>query len=239
MNDYLLPGDPPVRLVLRRSARARRYSLRVSRLDGQVTLSMPRSASPAQALAFAREQESWIRRRLSERPAQVLADIGAILPVGGVDMPVIEAARTRLNFAAGRIEVSDRAACAPPAVAGLLRGLARERLVVAADRFSADLGRGYVRITLRDTRSRWGSCSSQGALMFSWRLILAPPRVLDYVAAHEVAHLAEMNHGPRFWETVERLWPGYRRERAWLRSHGPGLHRYRFDAPPIDGPGEP
>lgn len=236
MNDYLLPGNPPVRLVLRRSASARRYSLRVSRLDGQVTLTMPKSASVAQALGFARGQEGWIRSRLAEQPDEVLADIGAVLPVHGRDMPVVEAARTRLNLAAGRIEISDRAPSAPAAVAGLLRALARDRLVSAADMYSTALGRSYSRITLRDTRSRWGSCSSQGALMFSWRLILAPPAVLDYVAAHEVAHLAEMNHGPKFWATLERLSPGHAPQRAWLRRHGPGLHRYRFSHAAIDDP---
>jgi hypothetical protein len=91
------------------------------------------------------------------------------------------------------------------------------------------LGRPYTRITLRDTRSRWGSCASSGALSYSWRLIMAPPEVLDYVAAHEVAHLAEMNHSAAYWAGVARLLPGYEAPRQWLRAHGAGLHRYRFD----------
>jgi predicted metal-dependent hydrolase len=90
------------------------------------------------------------------------------------------------------------------------------------------LGRRYTRLTLRDTRSRWGSCSATGALSYSWRLILAPPRVLDYVAAHEVAHLAQMNHSPAFWAEVARLMPDYESPRAWLRREGSALHRYRF-----------
>jgi predicted metal-dependent hydrolase len=91
------------------------------------------------------------------------------------------------------------------------------------------LGRRFSRLSLRDTRSRWGSCSSRGGLSYSWRLILAPPDVLDYVAAHEVAHLAEMNHSPAFWALVARLCPGYQAPRGWLRREGAGLHRYRFD----------
>ena len=106
--------------------------------------------------------------------------------------------------------------------------LERDRILVPEATAPARLGRGYTRITLRDTRSRWGSCTSDGALMFSWRLILAAPEVLSYVAAHEVAHLAEMNHSPAFWRTVERLYGDYRPPRAWLRAEGGGLHRYRF-----------
>ena len=110
-----------------------------------------------------------------------------------------------------------------------LTDLARERLTAAADRHAAALGRRYGRITLRDTRSRWGSCSAQGALMFSWRLVLAPPQILEYVAAHEVAHLAEMNHSAAFWAHVNRLYGPHAAPRRWLRGHGAELHRYQFD----------
>ncbi len=106
--------------------------------------------------------------------------------------------------------------------------MARDRLVAACDGHAARLGRGYRSLTLRDTRSRWGSCSAAGGLMFSWRLILAPPEILDYVAAHEVAHLAEMNHSPAFWRVVAGLCPDYARHRAWLRKHGQTLHAYDF-----------
>ncbi len=94
----------------------------------------------------------------------------------------------------------------------------------------ATAGRNYSRLTLRDTRSRWGSCSASGALSYSWRLILAPSEVLDYVAAHEVAHLKEMNHSSAFWDTVTRIHGPYEVQRGWLRSDGAALHRYRFDA---------
>lgn len=228
MGEHVLPGDPPVRLLLRRSTRARRYSLRVSRLDGRVTLTMPTRASEARALDFAREKASWIRQRLAERPDEVLVRHGTILSVEGAQLEVTPAVRSRLAFGEGEIQVSTRAGSVAAAVSGLLKTRARERLASASDRHAEAIGQSYTRLTLRDTRSRWGSCSAEKALMYSWRLILAPPDVLDYVAAHEVAHLAEMNHGPRFWATVERLRPDYRPHRAWLRQHGEDLHRFRF-----------
>jgi len=90
------------------------------------------------------------------------------------------------------------------------------------------LGRSYARLSLRDTRSRWGSCTSDGGLMYSWRLIMAPPEVLDYVAAHEVAHLAQMNHSPAFWAEVTKIYGDYAAPRNWLRANGSTLHRYKF-----------
>ncbi|WP_155326406.1 M48 family metallopeptidase, partial [Alkalilacustris brevis] len=110
-----------------------------------------------------------------------------------------------------------------------LRDAAEARLVPLCEGFAHRLGRQYGRISLRDVRSRWGSCSSAGNLMFSWRLVMAPPEVLAYVAAHEVAHLAEMNHSPAFWAQVTRLMPGWRDQRAWLRENGGELQSYRFE----------
>ena len=109
-----------------------------------------------------------------------------------------------------------------------LKHLARDRLTAASDRYATQIGCRYTRVTLRDTRSRWGSCTADGGLMYSWRLIMAPPEVLDYVAAHEVAHLAEMNHSPAFWAVVARLMPGYAARRRWLKQHGQSLHAHRF-----------
>lgn len=118
---------------------------------------------------------------------------------------------------------------AGPAVLAALKCLARDRLAEASDRHATAIGRKVGRITLRDTRSRWGSCTSEGNLMYSWRLILAPPEVLDYVAAHEVAHLVHMDHSRAFWAQVERLMPGHKSARDWLRREGTGLHRWRFE----------
>lgn len=226
MADHVLDGAPPVVLTLRRSGRARRISLRISQLDGRVTLTLPQGVRDTEALEFARTKEDWIRRHLDQRPEETAIGYGAVLPVEGVAHEVVPVTGRRVVCRDGRIGVPDGAVSRR--LQTWLRELARDRLVAASDHYSAALGRHYTRITLRDTRSRWGSCTSQGGLMYSWRLVLAPPAILRYVAAHEVAHLAEMNHSPAFWATVERLHGPYAAPRRWLRSDGNALHRYRF-----------
>jgi len=223
-----LPGDPQVTIRLRRSARARRLSLRVSRLDGRVTLTLPLRTPRREAIAFAREKAEWVRAHLAQQRPKVVATLGATIPVEGQLLQIVEGRRTGLEPAQNRIAVSPRCRSVPAAVGGVLKAAARDRLTAASDRYAAALSRAYTRISLRDTRSRWGSCTSSGALMYSWRLILAPPEVLDYVAAHEVAHLAEMNHGPNFWAAVATLCPDFAAHRLWLRHNGEELHRYRF-----------
>ena len=226
MSEHYLPGSPPVPVVLRQSARAKRLSLRVSRLDGRVTLTMPRAFPLEEALDFARSKENWIRSHLDKRPDECAVDIGATLPVEGVERQITRIKGRRVML--GEQEIGVPGGPVGPRLQSWLKELARDRLAAASDRYAARLGRGYTRLTLRDTRSRWGSCTSAGALMYSWRLILAAPEVLDYVAAHEVAHLAEMNHSPAFWSQVERIHGPYRAQRTWLRTHGNDLHRFRF-----------
>lgn len=228
MTRRILPGTPPVEITLRRSARARRYSLRVSRLDGRVTLSLPARAPEAEALAFAREKADWIRAALQSAPVRAVVGLGSVLPVEGRPSVVRAGAVRAPRIVADELLVPRRATGTGRQVEAFLKLLARDRLASACDLYAGRLGRAYGSLTLRDTRSRWGSCSTAGGLMFSWRLILAPPEVLGYVAAHEVAHLVEMNHSPAFWRVVASLCPDYRHHRAWLRREGQNLHAYDF-----------
>ena len=222
----VLPGNPPVDILLRPSARARRLSLRVSGIDGRVTVSYPPHASERQAMAFAMEKADWIRGQLARRPEVVTVAPGVAVPVEGRWLTVAPGAQRGVRVEGERIVAP---AGRPGAALGaFLKALARERLAEASDRHAAKLGRGFGRLTLRDTRSRWGSCSAAGDLMYSWRLVMAPPEVLDYVAAHEVAHLAHMHHGPAFWAEVRRLFGDHRAARGWLRREGGALHRFRF-----------
>lgn len=229
MGQHFLAGNPPVELIVRRSARARRISLRVSSLDGRVTLTIPPGVSEGQAIAFAREKETWLRTHLAKREADVTVGIGAKLPVEGVLRNVVRATDKNIHLTSGEVHVPGETGRVGIRLAAWLKHLARDRLIDASDRHAAQLGVPFDRISLRDTRSRWGSCSAAGRLMYSWRLVLAPPEVLDYVAAHEVAHLVEMNHSSAFWSIVEDLKPDYNIHRRWLREEGAALHRYRFD----------
>lgn len=226
----VLPGSPPVEVHLKRSARARRFSLRVSRLDGKVTLSIPTRAREAEAMAFLRRQEGWLRQTLSAIPETAARSVGlgATLPVEGLPLLLAPGSGRGLRVENGQLLVPGDPASAGARVAAWLKVLARDRLASASARYAARVGRSYSSLALRDTRSRWGSCSPDGRLMYSWRLILAPPAVLDYVAAHEVAHLVELNHSPAYWRVVTGICPDWRQHRGWLHEHGSTLHRFRF-----------
>ena len=229
MQTAVLSGDPPIEITLRRSARARRVSLRVSGLDGRVTLSLPSGMATAEALAFAEEKSEWIRKHLAQRQDRVPVDIGGSVLVRGCELAIVAGAVRRAEIRGDSVCVPDSLDMVGARVKALLKLTARYELSRACDVYAKAVGREFGRMTLRDTRSRWGSCSAQGDLMFSWRLAMAPCDVLDYVAAHEVAHLVELNHSPAYWAVVERICPGYAAPRQWLRQNGQLLHRYRFD----------
>jgi len=231
MAQHILEGNPRVEISLRRSARARRISLRVSRLDGRVTLTLPKGVRDREGLDFAREKADWLRAQLADRKTEVLAAHGADIPLLGRLHRIAPAAAGRSPRVEGQqLLVPGAPDRVPARLGGYIKERARAELAAASDRYAAALGRSYSSLTLRDTRSRWGSCSSAGGLMYSWRLVMAPRAVMDYVAAHEVAHLAEMNHSQAFWETVEQLYGDTRAPRLWLREEGGDLHRYRFKA---------
>lgn len=227
VREATLAGPPPVPVRIRRSKGSRRMSLRVSALDGRVTLSLPLRVRLEEGMAFLRDREEWIRQALARTPAALQLRPGEALPVEGRPRLMAEAPVLRVTLEDDRLLVPPGAARFAPRVAAFLRGLAAERLEAACARYGEALGRHPTAVVLRDTRSRWGSCTVEGRLMFSWRLILAPPEVLDYVAAHEVAHLAHMDHSPAFWAVVAGLVPDYQRHRRWLAANGAGLHAWQ------------
>lgn len=229
MGRLILEGNPPVEITLRRSARAKRLSLRISRLDGRATLTLPTRVPEREGVAFVRTREDWLRKHMADVTPEVQVQIGGSIPFRGQDLALVVGDVKRARLQGDTLILPADPAKVGKRVAAFLKLQARDALAQASDRCAAALGKSYGRISLRDTRSRWGSCSSVGDLMYSWRLIMAPPHVLDYVAAHEVAHLQHMDHSPRFWATVERLFPDHKACRAWLRTHGTALHRVRFD----------
>lgn len=222
---FIIEGG--IEVMLRRSSRARRMTLRVPRDGGPVVLTLPPQVAEAAGRAFASDKAGWIARHVTRRSEPSRVQHGSALPVEGRALTVMPA-----PLRAARIEgdhlLVPQGRDPGPAAQALLKHLARARLAEACDRHGAALGRSFRAISLRDTRSRWGSCTSDGRLMFSWRLAMAPPEVLDYVAAHEVAHLAHMDHSPRFWAVVERLFPGHAAQRKWLKTRGGDLLLWQF-----------
>jgi predicted metal-dependent hydrolase len=221
-------GPTETTLLVRRHPRARRVSIRLSADGENIIAVVPARAPLEDALAMARQHADWIRGRLEALPERVPFTNGAVLPVHGRQRLVRHIGENRAGVSdTGKLlVVGGRAEDVSRHIEAWLRGEARR---VLTDHIRAKVGksgREPARIAIRDTRSRWGSCSSAGALSFSWRLILAPPEVLDYVVAHELAHLTHPGHGPEFWRTVAQLTEHTIAGRAWLRRHGRGLFRY-------------
>jgi predicted metal-dependent hydrolase len=181
-----------------------------------------------EGLQFAAQKRNWLRRQVAAKAVAEAVALGTRLPIEGRSCLVVQGVGRKLVRTDDQIAVPGANDRVGPKLRGYLKELARDRLAAASDRYAARLGRDYHRLTLRDTRSRWGSCSSQAALMYSWRLIMAPCEVLEYVAAHEVAHLAQMSHAPKFWSIVTELYGEYALPRRWLRENGTRLHNFRF-----------
>ena len=220
--------SPAVDVAIRRSPRARRIQIRVAPVGGAVELVLPPGATRADGLAFLKAKEDWIAERTANALSRVPFADGAAFPFlrGALKIRCTASPHPGTRREGSTLLVAGRPEDVPQAVERWLRRAARAEIEPLVHEKAARLGKPYGRITLRDTVSRWGSCSGSGNLGFSWRLVMAPPEVLDYVVAHEVAHLAEHNHGTRFWAHVGRLCENAERSRKWLRRHGAALHRY-------------
>jgi predicted metal-dependent hydrolase len=220
-------------VTIRRAAQARRYTLRVKTATREVVLTMPLRGSMTTAKDFAGRHGGWLAARLQKMPALVDFAAGAVVPLRGLPHRIEHrpAARGTAWLEAGAdgfpvIAVAGDVAFVSRRVRDFLKREARKDIDEAARRHAATLGVSIKRIAIKDTVSRWGSCASDGSLSFSWRMILAPPFVLDYLAAHEVAHRVEMNHSTRYWRVVASLFPDYERAEVWLKRHAAELHRW-------------
>ena len=243
---YRRPAEPATLVVrhgsqvfairLRRHRRARRYTLRIHPTDREAILTMPPRGTLKDAREFAELHGGWIAARLGRLPKAAPFQPGTVVPLRGVPHRIVHRAGERgtvwtetrdsgekIICVAGDVEFTDRR------VHDFLKREARHDLQKSAQDHAQALGVRVKRISIRDQSSRWGSCTSAGSLSFSWRLILAPPFVLDYLAAHEVAHLVEMNHSPRFWRVVGRICPSMERAKKWLDASGNDLHRYGIE----------
>ncbi|MEA2933865.1 MAG: hypothetical protein QOD74_511 [Variibacter sp.] len=229
-----VPLEDAICLVrLRRHRQARRYTLRIQAATREVVLTLPPRGSVKEAKAFAHKHGAWIAARLRRLPEAAPFEHGTIVPLRGVPHRIVHRRTARgtvwpeVDERGHRIiVVAGEAPHVARRVTDYLKREARRDVDAASRHYAAKLGVPVRRISLRDQTSRWGSCSTTGALSYSWRLILAPTYVLDYIAAHEVSHLVEMNHSARFWRLVKRLYPTLDRAKVWLDVHGTDLHRY-------------
>lgn len=224
-----------VPLRVRRNTRARRLILRLDDDSGGAVVTIPPGTRIQDGVEMARRQSAWLAAQLKRRPEPVAFADGAVLPYLGCEHIVRHAPAGRgVRRENGEIQVAGRPEHIRRRLMDWLKAQAKAEIgprAHAKAQMLTDLdlpgpAQRLGRITVRDTRSRWGSCAADGGLNFSWRLILAPEHVLDYVVAHEVAHLVHRDHSPRFWSLAARLTPEMEAAKAWLNAHGRDLHRY-------------
>ncbi len=218
-------GPTPVRW--RRSPRARRVSLRIDARGGTVIVTLPMRAGRAAGIALLMDHAGWVADRLAALPDAIVFQDGSAVPLGDALVHIHHRphARRGVWLEDAAINVSGQLEHLPRRTADFLRAEARRQLGAHVQAKAALAGLTPRRLLVKDTRSRWGSCTPDGTLMFCWRLVMAPVFVQDYVAAHEVAHLRHMNHGKRFWALVNRLTPHTEEAIVWLRECGAGLLR--------------
>jgi hypothetical protein len=228
----LAPGFPEtwlssegtaVPLRVRAHPRARRIAVRIVPSGDGIDMVLPRRSSRVEALRFLEASRGWIESRLAALPPHIPFADGATIPI--MDVPHVIRAMGKIRgrgpawIEEGELRVAGDPAFLARRVRDFLRDLAKRELTARAIALALSIDQKVKRVTVRDTVSRWGSCARGGNLSFSWRLIFAPENVIDYVVAHEVAHLVEMNHGPRFWRLVEKLHAGAKTPRLWLNRN--------------------
>jgi predicted metal-dependent hydrolase len=220
-------------VVVKRSPKALRYTLRLKTATREAVITMPMRGTMATATDFANRHSGWLAARFAKLPPMVDFSHGAEVPLRGESHRIEHRPTARGTAWVERdanenplIVVAGDANFTARRVRDFLKKEARKDIEEAARRHAASLNVKVKRIAIKDTKSRWGSCAADGSLSFSWRMILAPPFVLDYLAAHEVAHRVEMNHSTRYWRVVESIFPDYEKAEAWLKRHGAELHRW-------------
>ncbi len=227
----LIIGDQLIPLVVRVNRRAKRLILKVDPVAGEILVTSPTKRAMPEAIAFAKERIDWIAGQLDERLKARPFIEGMKTPFKGVSHTILRQGGPRSRIEIDReylpvIRVGGEAAHLNRRLVDWMKRQARNELTQRADNYCEQLGKERRAIRIGDTRTRWGSCTSDGAIAFSWRLIMAPIEVLDYVAAHECVHLIHMNHSPAFWRKVNDLGVNARAAETWLSTHGPMLFSY-------------
>jgi predicted metal-dependent hydrolase len=231
MAESIWIDDPKLTVAVRRSARARRLTLTVPQNGDPPRVTAPPRTPLKDIRMFLLRQGDWLAHAVARLPDQTIIADGAALPVSGEMLHISHRSGPRrapqIDGERLILQGGDASALGKR-VEVWLKERARAEVTAIARACAAELGAKVGTVKMRDTKGQWGACTHKGDMSFSWRLAMAPPDVLDYVAAHEAAHLLEMNHGPQFWAHVDTLRPRWRTQRNWLKTHGGALHRYRF-----------
>lgn len=232
MGEYLSVdlGGELVPVTVRRNSQAKRLILRIDGATGDIKLTLPRHVSNRAATKFLIKQSEWIARERSALDPVQRVTCGSTIPYLGTEHRIIftdTAPRTVMKIG-DEIHVGGPADMAAGRLENWFRRQAKTFLIERSSLHAETLGVQYKRISIGDMKSRWGSCSSNGTLRYSWRLLMAPFAVMDYVAAHEVAHLKEMNHSDRFWAEVATCVPDHKPQRRWLKTEGNTLFKVQF-----------
>jgi len=226
----ILIDNQPVIVSFRRNGKAKRIILRLTRESTGVVVTLPKNVNSARALAFVEKSVPWISKHLKQRSPRTVLGHGSIVPLRGIAHEVRAGAARRglitVDSEACHIIVPGDPRHLSRRLQDWLKAEAKADLTAASVRYGKAMEVSFRRVSIRDQKSRWGSCSASGDLSYNWRLILAPGHILDYVAAHEVAHRQHMNHGPKFWRLVLKHCPHASTAKHWFKSNGAELHRF-------------
>ncbi len=223
-----------VPLTIRRNSRATRITLRIEPGGRSLKMTVPPGLRERDVEDFLDRHSGWLRTRLARQNAGARIEDGSDILLRGITHRIVHTGQLRgltqsIDSEIGHVlSVSGLEDHLPRRIADFLKKEARKDLEVLVARYARRVGKPVKSLSLKDTRSRWGSCSWDGKLSFSWRIVMAPPTVIDYLAAHEVAHLREMNHGRAFWKLCEELCPHMDQAKSWLKRHGSSLHAIDF-----------
>lgn len=228
--EWFKVGDEVLPLIITRNQRAKRICLRYNPSDHAINLTLPKHIHISEGLRFLNQKSEWLMDVLKDMPSKKQIKPGVVVPIFGERVRIrhVPDLRCAWMLKDGQLMISGKREHFERKVMEAIRKMAKTHLSELASYHAKRVGKPVRRVSVRDTKSRWGSCSSTGNLSFSWRLIFAPYEVLQYVVAHEVSHLRHMNHSSRFWDMCAFLCPDYEVAKAWLRVHGKEL--YRFNA---------
>lgn len=240
------PAEPVIRdhavagrvvpLRIAENARATRLTLRIDAGGRGLRVTVPPGVPAREVERFIDRHQGWLEERLARLPDRPQVRPGISIPLRGVPHRIVHepGARGTTRIAEGEegpmLVVHGDRRHLPRRVADFLKREARREIEALVEKHTGTVGRNAKAIRLKDTSSRWGSCTADGVLSFSWRIMMAPHPVIDYLVAHEVAHLREMNHGPKFWKLCRELAPATDRCKAWLKRNGSALQAISFDS---------